>query len=324
MRADRLLSIVMLLQSRGKMTARELAGRLEVSERTIYRDIEALSSASIPVYGEPGPDGGFALLDSYQTSLTGLTDEELRVLFMLSIPQPLVELGLSDELRGALLKLSAALPEARRAVEDDFRLRFHLDSTGWDQHGESLSHLQQVYLAIRQDRCLFIRYQPLYNVVLEAWVDPYGLVAKGGAWNLVSSVQGKLVVHPLREMLEARAGEETFSRPAGFDVAVFWKDWCARQTNQRRQYPVTVRVFPRLIPFLTLVTGTIKHQPAEEVDEENGVVLKLEFDSLETARSWVLPLGAGVEVLSPLALRLSVRDYAWQTLQVYADQPSPA
>ena len=108
MRADRLLSLLMLLQSRGQMTAQELANELEVSERTIYRDIDALSGAGIPVYGEAGPEGGYALLNSYRTNLTGLTEGEVRALFMLSIPAPLVELGVSQELRAALLKLSAA------------------------------------------------------------------------------------------------------------------------------------------------------------------------------------------------------------------------
>jgi predicted DNA-binding transcriptional regulator YafY len=319
MRADRLLSLLMLLQSRGKMKACELAESLDVSERTIYRDIDALSAAGVPVYGEPGPEGGFALLDTYQTSLTGLTDEELRVLFMLSIPQPLVDLGLSLELKQALLKLSAALPDARRGVEDEFRLRFHVDSAAWDQHLVPLPCLQQVYQAVRQNRRLFIRYQPMFNVTLEGWVDPYGLVAKGGAWYLVSSSNRKLPVHRVSELLDARVGEETFVRPSAFDVAVFWKKWCAQKAHASQVYRVTVRIFPRLIPFIPLVTGSIRQEQAEGAAGADGMVLDLHFESLESARNWLLPLGSGVEVLAPLALRRSVQDYAEQILQVYSN-----
>lgn len=145
MRADRLLSLLMLLQIRGRMTARELAKELEVSERTIYRDIDALSIAGVPVYGEPGPEGGYALVDSYRTNLTGLTEGEVRALFMLSIPAPLADLGVSHELRAALPKLSAALPNARRRDEERVRQRFHLDSTWWRQGEERVPHLQTIH-----------------------------------------------------------------------------------------------------------------------------------------------------------------------------------
>jgi predicted DNA-binding transcriptional regulator YafY len=322
MRADRLLSLLMLLQGRGKMKASELAEYLDVSERTVFRDIDALSAAGVPVYGEPGPDGGFALLDNYQTRLTGLTDEELRVLFMLSIPQPLVDLGLSPELKQALLKLSAALPDARRTLEDEFRLRFHLDSSGWEQHLEPMPNLQLVYQAVRQDRRLFIRYQPMFNVTLEKWVDPYGLVAKGGDWYLVSSSQGKMAVHRVAELLEARLGEDTFVRPSAFDVAVFWMDWCAQIAQTRQSYQVTVRIFPRLIPFLSQVIDSIRQEHVEDAAGEHEMVLDLRFASLEAARSWLLPLGSGLEVLAPLALRYSLQDYAEQILQVYSGKNS--
>jgi predicted DNA-binding transcriptional regulator YafY len=317
MRADRLLSLLMLLQSRGKMKACELAEHLEVSERTVYRDMDALSAAGVPVYGEAGPQGGFALLDAYQTRLTGLTDEELRVLFMLNIPQPLVDLGLSLKFQQALLKLSAALPQSRREVEDAFRLRFHLDSTPWEQNPEPLPHLQQVYQAVRQDRRLLIRYQPMFNVTLEDWVEPYGLVAKGGEWFLVSFAHEKLSVLRVANLLDARLGEETFSRPLAFNIAEFWKAWCAHKAHLSQEYRVTVRIFPRLIPFLPQLISSIKQEAAPKSAGTDDLLLELHFESLETARDWLLPLGSGLEVLAPLALRCSMQDYAEQILQVY-------
>ena len=222
MRADRLLSLLMLLQARGRLTAGKLARELEVSERTIYRDIDALSTAGVPVYGEPGPEGGYALLDSYRTNLTGLTEGEVRALFMLSIPQPLADLGVGRELGAALRKLSAALPAARRSDEQRVRQRFHLDATGWDQVEESAPHLSMVHQAVWQDRKLHLAYriQPL-AIHVEQTVDPYGLVAKAGIWHLVYGLGGAIRVLRVAALLDARLSPESCERPADFDLAAF-------------------------------------------------------------------------------------------------------
>jgi len=184
------------------MTARELAKELEVSERTIYRDIDALSIAGVPVYGEPGPDGGYALVDSYRTNLTGLTEGEVRALFMLSIPAPLADLGVSQELRAALLKLSAALPDARRRDEERVRQRFHLDSTWWRQGEERVPHLQTIHQAVWQDRKLHVMYHPPFAIEIERLVAPYGLVAKAGVWYLVCARNDRLHVHRVSDLLD--------------------------------------------------------------------------------------------------------------------------
>jgi len=149
MRADRLLSLLMLLQARGRMTARALATELEVSERTIYRDIDALSLSGVPIYGDRGPEGGYALLESYRISLPGLKEDEVRALYMLSIPAPLAQLGVGQELKAALRKLVAALPAAYRADAARVRQRLHLDATRTPGTG-------QLHL-----RCLRQRWQPV-------------------------------------------------------------------------------------------------------------------------------------------------------------------
>ena len=164
MRADRLLSILMLLQARGRLTAGELARELEVSERTIYRDVDALSASGVPIYGDRGPDGGYALLDSYRTSLTGLTEREVRALFMLSIPAPLADLGVDGELRTALHKLAAALPDARRGDEERVRRRIHLDAVWWSREHEPVPYLAAIHEAVWQDRRLSIRYRQAFGV----------------------------------------------------------------------------------------------------------------------------------------------------------------
>jgi predicted DNA-binding transcriptional regulator YafY len=319
MRADRLISLLMLLQSRGRMKAHELAEVLEVSERTVYRDIDALSAAGVPVYGECGREGGFALIDSYHTRLTGMTDEELRILFMLRIPEPLHELGFSQDLKQALLKLSASLPDSRRAVEDEIRLRFYLDSSGWEQRLEPIPHLPLVYQAVREDRTLNISYQPMFNVILDQTVEPYGLVAKGGDWYLIYSANGKMNVRRVSELLEACIGEGKFIRPPEFDVAVFWKEWCTQQALEDEAYRVTVRVLPSLIPYIFYVFGyKVNDEQIEKVGRGMGIIIELAFESLEAARSRLLPLGAGVEVLQPEGLRCSIKDYAEQISRIYS------
>jgi predicted DNA-binding transcriptional regulator YafY len=320
MRADRLLSLLMLLQARGRMTAQALAEELEVSERTIYRDIDALSAAGVPVYGEAGREGGYALLDSYRTSLTGLTEKEVRALFMLGIPAPLAELGVSQELKAALLKLSAALPEARRRDEERVRQRFYLDSAWWHQGEESVPHLQTVYQAVWQDRKLSITYRPLPTVEIEQLVDPYGLVAKAGVWYLVCARGGKVRAHRVSELLDARLSDETFKRPSGFALAAFWRSWCVQREQSQVNYPVTVRVAPDFFPWLPMYFGdSIRARIAQAglPDAAGWVTLELSFESLAAARERILGLGRGVEVLKPVALRQSILDYARQIVALY-------
>lgn len=187
MRADRLLSLLMLLQTRGSLTAQALAAELEVTERTIYRDVIALSSAGIPVYTERGPGGGITLLEDYRTNLTGLNPAEVRALFMLSIPAPLDQLGVGDELRMALLKLSAALPSSRRADESTARQRIHLDASGWFQDDEPVPYLKTVQAALWGDRLLEIVYRSDFGTAIEMTIAPYGLVAKANNWYLVGA-----------------------------------------------------------------------------------------------------------------------------------------
>lgn len=322
MRADRLLSLLMLLQARGRMTAGRLAQELEVSERTIYRDIDALSVAGVPVYGEAGPAGGYALLDSYRTNLTGLTEGEVRALFMLSVPQPLTDLGVSQELGAALRKLSAALPSARRGDEQRVRQRFHLDAVSWDQVEESAPHLAIIHQAVWQDRKLHLAYRiyPL-AVRVEQTVAPYGLVAKAGVWHLVYGLKGALRVQRVAALLDARLSDESFARPADFDLAQFWREWCAARDVSRVHYVVTVRVAPAFVSELPIYFGDpVRDQIARAgpPDVEGWLTLQLSFESLEAARARILGFGRGVEVLVPYALRRSILDYAEQIVALYA------
>lgn len=320
MRADRLLSLLMLLQTRGKMPARALAAELEVTERTIYRDIEALEMAGVPIYAEPGRYGGYALVDRYRTSLTGLSEGEVRALFMLSIPAPLAELGVTQELKAALLKLTAALPAARRGDEAHVRDRFYLDAVGWEHDGGPTPHLRVIHEAVWQDRRLVVKYRPIFSAEIEQTVDPYGLVVKAGEWYLVFAHRDRIRARRVGEFMDVRLTAESFTRPPDFTLEAFWKAWCAERAERHQQFHVRVRIAPGAREWLAYYLGSRARDAlahAGPPDAEGWFTLDLTFDGLETARARLLPLGGAVEVLEPDALRLSMADFAEQTLRVY-------
>lgn len=319
MRADRLLSILMLLQSRGRLSARQLAAELEVCERTIYRDMLALSTAGVPVVGQAGPEGGFELLDRYRTDLTGLTAGEARALFMLNLPGPLTRLGLAPELKTAMLKLTAALPAARRQDEERVRQRFYLDPGGWDQAHEPQPFLQIIQQAVWEERQLIIRYSPIFDVQIERQVQPYGLAARAGEWYLVFARAGRMRVRRVADLLDVRLCAETFERQPGFDLPAFWQVWYAEEQQFTSAYPVTLRVTPKALPDLARRLGpalpALWQQAAPAPDGSR--VLTLHFRWINEAIERLLPFGSAVEVLEPFALRASLADLAGQMARLY-------
>lgn len=322
MRADRLIALLLLLQTRGRLTADDLAAELEVSPRTIYRDVDALSAAGVPVCGERGPEGGYFLLDGYRTSLTGLTGDELRAFFMLSIPQPLADLGIGQDLRQALLKLSAALPARGRSEEQRVRQRFYLDPTWWNAADEPVPHLAAVHQAVWQDRRLRIAYSyhAPPHVHVEQVVEPYGLAAKAGVWYLVYALAGTVRARRVADLDDAQALPEAFTHPADFDLPAFWQRWCAEYEESRSSYLVTVRVAPEMIPYLARVFGrqaSTALAQAAPADEQGRITVQLAFESLFEARGRLLALGRAVEALAPLPLRLSIADHAARTVDLY-------
>ena len=322
MRADRLLSLLMLLQSRGQMSARELAEELEVSERTIYRDVIALSTAGVPVYASRGPGGGVRLVEKYRTTLTGLTPDETRALFMMSIPAPLLQLGMGEEFKTALLKLSASLPETRRLDEARTRQRIHLDSSWWFQSEEAPS-LQVIQQALWQDRRLRIRVRwEFFNTEFEQIADPYGLVAKANVWYLVYGRGGNPQVRRVSQIVEAEMLLDCFTRPAGFDLEDFWENWC-RDYESQPGFMAKVRVSPQAIPLLVEYVGErlrsrLSHDQAP--DAEGWVTLEVPFESFVAARTRLLGLGRAVEVLEPETLRKSLIDFAEQIVGFYRNK----
>jgi predicted DNA-binding transcriptional regulator YafY len=321
------------LQARGRMTAQELARELEVSERTIYRDINALSASGVPVYAESGPGGGCALLDSYRTNLTGLTADEARALFMLSIPAPLAQLGVTQELKAALLKLSAALPEARRHDEERIRQRIYLDSLTWFQGEDAVPHLPTIYRAVWDDRRVAITLRVQFGAFLQTQIEqviaPYGLVAKVGVWHIVAARHDaahpgaahddQLRVYRAADVIEARLLDEPFTRCANFDLVEFWQTWCDGVEQHRPRYEATLRLAAHFVPHAHHYLGEdVRAAIAQAAPDEQGrVQIAVVFESLEEARARCLSLGRAVEVLEPEALRQSIIDYAEQIRKVY-------
>ena len=320
MRADRLLSMLMLLQTRGRLTARQLAIELEVSERTIYRDVTALSAAGIPIYTEGGPGGGISLVESYQTDLTGLRPEEAQALSMLNIPEPLVRLGVGQELKAALLKLSAAVPPSVREKQAQARHRIHLDAAWWFQPEEPTPCLQTIQQAVWQDHLLQITYRGDFNAISEQIVAPYGLVAKASIWYLVFSREGHIRARRVSRIVSAAMLPQSFERPADFDLAAFWQKWCADYENDRPRYEVRALVSPSLAARLPRLLqenqpDVLNAPPAAQRDGWQAMTLT--FENFETARTRILGFGGAIEVLEPLALRRSVADYARQIQALY-------
>lgn len=323
MRADRLITLLMLLQTRGQMSAQDLAEELEVSERTIYRDLTALSASGVPVYASRGPGGGVRLIEEYRTTLTGLTPDETRALFMMSIPAPLKQLGLADDFKGALLKLTASLPDTRRADESRTRQRILLDSSWWFQSEQQVPCLRIIQQALWLDRRLHIKVRwNFFNTEFEQQAEPYGLVAKANIWYLVYGRGGNPHVTPVSQIVEAEMTDESFTRPPEFDLATFWKSWCEEYESQP-PFVAKVRVAPDALTMLGEYIGERARgqlPPSTPPDTDGWVTLDLPFESFVAARTRLLGLGRAVEVLEPEPLRKSLIDFAEQVVGFYKER----
>ncbi|NUT49299.1 MAG: YafY family transcriptional regulator [Saccharothrix sp.] len=304
MRAARLLSLLLLLQSRGRMTAQELASELEVSVRTVYRDVEALGASGVPVYADRGPAGGYRLVDGYRTRLTGLTTEEADSLFLAGMPGPAAELGLGAVVAATQLKVLAALPPELRSRAARVRERFHLDAPGWFRGGGETPHVAAVAEAVWQQRRLRIRYVRWAQVEVERTVEPLGLVLKAGTWYLVARTGDDLRTYRISRVLELTPLDEPFDRPEGFDLAGYWADWSER--FERRLYPlrVTVRMTPNGLKSAQVLLGLVAARELADVEPTGEwTTVRVPVESLNHALVDLLRLGPEVDVVEPPELR---------------------
>jgi predicted DNA-binding transcriptional regulator YafY len=291
MRATRLVSVLLLLQTRGQLTAAEVAGQLEISVRTVHRDMESLAAAGVPVEAVRGPAGGYRLAGGYRTRLTGLTADEAEALFAAGMPGPAAELGLGGELAAARLKLLAALPSELQERASRASRLFHLDTRGWFRAEDRVPHLPQLSAAVWRGCRVRLRYRE-GRAVVQRTVDPLGLVLKGGAWYLISRRSVGMRVYRVSRIAAVRPLDELFERPDGFELTVFWEEWSRAFEQSRPTVEVTVRVSDEVRRFL----------PGEPRIEADGRVV-VSFDNLADAHRELLRFGADLEVLEPPELR---------------------
>jgi predicted DNA-binding transcriptional regulator YafY len=322
MRADRLLSILMLLQVHRKMTACDLARRLEVCERTIHRDMEALGSAGVPVLAERGAGGGWRLLEGYRTNLTGLNEVEVQALFLTKPPRLLADLGLEKASDAALLKLLAALPAMQRNGAEYVRQRIHVDVAGWRQAEEAVPLLPLLQEAIWQGRKLRFTYQRGDGVAVERVVDPLGLVAKGSIWYMVAAVEGEPRSYRVSRVQAAEIVDEECVRPLAFDLAAFWGESTAHFYAHLPRYSATLRVDASALQRVRTGGWYTRVEREEAPDADGWVPVVVQFDDEHSAREYALSFGPQLEVLEPPELREQVIRAAEGIVSLYARQSS--
>lgn len=305
MRASRLLSIQMLLQTRGRMSARALAEALEVSIRTLHRDIDELSAAGVPVYAERGRAGGFQLLPGWKTSLTGLTASEAQAVFLSGLAGPAAELGLADDVERAQLKLLAALPAPWRDEAQRTSSRLHLDPIDWYRETEPLPQLQRVAAAVWEERQLAIRYES-WRQTARRTVHPLGLVLKAGAWYLVAAIDQQPRTYRVSNILEAELLDAPARRPPRFDLAACWRESVQRFESElyqgQAQVLATARGLKALAQLGSAVAQAVRAAPATR-REDGRTRLSIPTESAEHAVGQLLRLAPEVELVAPPSLR---------------------
>ncbi|GLY53297.1 YafY family protein [Lentzea sp. NBRC 102530] len=299
MKSGRLIQVLLLLQARGRMTADELASELEVSPRTIYRDVESLNAAGIPIYSDRGPAGGYRLIDGYRTRLTGLTTDEAQSLFLAGLPGPAQALGLGEFAAAAQLKLLAALPTELRSKAEQIRQRFHLDTPTWFRGDEPTEHLATIADAVWEQRRVRMTYLRWGNRTVEREVDPHGLVLKAGTWYFVGSGR----TYRVSRVLALEVTTDTFERPEDFDLAAFWAGWSEQFEARMYGDRVTVRMTRAGLDKSQYLLSGYQARVIRDADPQPGQEFGFPTESLRHAVADLLKFGADVEVLAPNELR---------------------
>jgi predicted DNA-binding transcriptional regulator YafY len=313
-KAERLIALLLLLQSRGHSSARALAQRLEVSERTIYRDVDALSAAGVPVYAERGANGGIVLADGYRRALTNFNEEEIRALFV-SGASPLADLGMERGFNRALEKLHGGLADVQRRAAEKSRSRVHLDTRRWNQPEPPRELLTALRRAVWDDRRLRIRYEDRNRAASTRVVDPLGLVAKAGVWYLVARHGEELRSFRVDRMRSADELAERFDRPESFDLERYWSESSARFAEVSRSADCVVTLRART-DALERITA---YWPAEIVSRrKRDAIVRVIFPGTEVAVLHLVAWAEGASLIEPAALREPVIVAARKALKRYA------
>ncbi len=320
MRASRLLSLLMLLQARGRVSAQALAAALEVSVRTIHRDIDELSAAGVPVWADRGRLGGFQLQPGWRTRVDGLTAPEAQAMFLGGLPGPAAELGLGEAMASAQLKLLAALPEGWRDDARRVSARFHLDPIDWYRGPSATDHLPAIAQAVWGERRLQLRYESWKGEVVRR-VDPLGLVLKAGVWYLAAQVGNGVRTYRLSNILALGSTAETFERPADFDLAAWWLASTQRFEKSLAVDTARLRVSAagmKALRDLGAAVARAADETATAPDADGWRRVSIPIESIPHAAAQVLGLGAQVEVLRPAALRRALLERLAAVQALYA------
>lgn len=311
MRAGRLLSILMLLQLRVRVTAQALADELEVSVRTIYRDVEELAAAGIPVYADRGPGGGFQLVDGYRTRLTGLAEGEAEAVFMIGMPGPAAALGLADAAESAGRKLLAALPPSASEGAGRLGARFHLDPIEWYRSADVPDHLPALARAALDGRTVSMTYESWTST--RPWrIEPLGLVLKAGSWYAVARSRGRTTTFRVAAMRDVMVEDGTFERPAGFNLPAWWREQLERFETSLRPHDALVRASPEGCRRLSRLGAYAARAVAEAgpADAAGWTAVRLPVENVDHAATLLLGIGPEIEVTDPPALRERIRTLA--------------
>jgi predicted DNA-binding transcriptional regulator YafY len=318
MRADRLLTLVALLRRHGKLSAGELARRLEVDRRTVLRDVEALSTAGFPVYAERGRNGGFALLPEFRPDVGGLTADETRALFLAGGQPVLDRLGLAEPLASALTKLSMDLPENQRSAVERAGSRILVDAGGWTTGPEPLPCLEIVHQAVFTDRRLRFDYLPRPGRRPGArTVDPYGLLQAAGTWYLIAAHRGRPRTYRISRMTAATVLSQPSRRPDDLDLAALWERLRSEYAEASPGIVIKIRVPAR---FLDLVRRNLAVQlagPPVITPEGDSVIIEAPVTGLRGTTGMLAGFGSMIEVLQPPELIDSLLDVADQLKEMY-------
>lgn len=324
MRADRLLSILLLLQTQRRLTTRQLAQRLEVSDRTIHRDMEALSAAGVPVVAERGASGGWSLLEPYQTNLTGLNDAEIQALFLTNPAHLLTDLGLRQAYEAALIKLRAAITSTQRHDADFIRQRIYVDTPGWQTYREDQPCFGALQTAVMEGRRAHLVYLRSDKQTVERLVDPLGLVAKGSQWYLVAGVGDDppldLRTYRVSRVQDVRLTEQPCRRPADFDLAAFWVQASAEFVANLPRYFATVLVKQSVLERFQTTWRFGRVQQVDPPDADGWCRAVIDFEVIEEATVYLLGLGPFARVLEPPELRARIKTFAERTVALYAEE----
>ena len=323
MRASRLVSLLLLLQTRGRMTAQQLAEELEVSVRTVYRDVEALHEAGVPLYGDAGPAGGYRLLAGYRTRLTGLNPDEAEAMFLAALPGPAAELGLGSVMAAAQLKLKAAMPAELADRSGRIQQRFHLDAPSWYDDGDTSPFLPAVADAVWNQtkvRVLYRRWTAPTDV--ERTLAPYGIVLKSGRWYVVAECDGRVNTYRVNQILELLTLTETFDRPDDFDLPAYWRDQVTEFRSRLVTGDARIRLSAAGHRRLTEVMASdavnaVAATAEEDPDRPGWITATMPIESLTHAEGEFLKLGAEVEVLAPAGLRERIAATATRLAALY-------